>query len=65
MCNTANPTFIPSPMLTPCELGPCPGMVYSIDLIPDRRETNKGNTQIVVCIDCFSKYVLLGALPNR
>ena len=43
-----------------------PRQVYSIDLIPDIQPASvQGNNQIVVLVDNFSKFVLLGALPNR
>lgn len=65
MCKCEHPSWIPNPLLHPCEVGPAPRMVYSIDLIPDQRRTEKGHTQIVVCVDCFSKHVILGCIPDR
>ena len=44
VCNTAHPSFIPSPMLAPCELELAPFIVYSIDLIPDMRIIVDGNS---------------------
>ena len=46
-------------------VGHKPREVYCIDLIPDLVKTSFGNTQIVVCVDKLSKFVILGALPNR
>ena len=40
--------------------------MYSIDLIPDISPlSSQGNSQIIVAVDNFNKFVLIGALPNR
>ena len=47
-------------------VGEKPRQVYSIDLIPDVSPVGfMGATQIVVLVDNFSKFVMLGALPDR
>ena len=47
-------------------IGTRPREVYSIDLIPDvTPKSTYGNNQIVVLVDNFSKYVVLGAVPDR
>ena len=35
VCASANPSFVPSPMLHPTEIGPAPALCYAIDLAPD------------------------------
>ena len=47
-------------------IGVRPRQVYSIDLISDVTPIGfMGSTQIVVVVDNFSKFVMLGALPDR
>lgn len=47
-------------------IGERPRQVYSIDLIPDISPAGvAGATQIVVLVDNFSKFVTIGALPDR
>ena len=47
-------------------IGERPRQVYSIDLIPDINPPgNGGATQIVVLVDNFSKFLVLGALGDR
>ena len=47
-------------------IGERPRQVYSIDLIPDVTPLGvAGANQIVVLVDNFSKFVMIGALPDR
>lgn len=47
-------------------VGVRPRQVYSIDLIPDIIPvTDNGNNQVCVVIDNFSRFAIIGALPNR
>jgi hypothetical protein len=42
-----------------------PFAIWSIDLIPSLPVAPNGNSVLIVAVDCFTKYVELGAIPDK
>ena len=65
-CQLQQAKFRKLPNLQMTYVGARPRQVYSIDLIPDIVPvTESGNNQVCVVVDNFSRFVIVGALPNR
>ena len=65
VCNATNPTFSKYNKYFPTEKGSYPFGIIAMDLITNLPKTKRGNRHIIIAVDAFSKFIELGALPNK